>query len=1196
MLKWLPLVLCLVGLLVIAGCGGSSSSSSSSSTAVITPTLTQLSPTSIQAAGLNNPQTGPLTLTLTGTGFIQTSSVLLLLGPNNNAFANSVQFVNSSTLQITLPTDITSPGTIQIEVVNLGPPTASSNTLPFTISSNPAPSLNSISPSTATTGDPALTLTVNGANFFWSSTVLWNGSSLPTTFVSNTQLTAVVATTNLTTAGSDSVAVSNPTPGGGTSAAASTLTVNNPTPVISSLSPSSATVGATAFTLTLNGSNFVSGATAQWNGVNRTTTFVSSTQLSAAILQNDIGPAGTNNVTVVNPAPTVAPSAAAVFTVNNPAPIIASLSPTSATAGGSNFTLTVNGSGFVSGATVQWNGSNRTTGFNSGTQLTATILASDITTPGTTNVTVINPSPSLGASAASAFSINNPLPVITSLSPASVTVGGAAFTLTLNGTGFLPVSTVYWNGNSRTTTFVNGTQLTAAILASDVAATGAANVTVVNPAPGGGTSTGTAFSIGNPTPTISSLSPASVLASATAFTLSVNGSNFVSGASMQWNGSSVGTVFVSSTQLQANILATAVASAQTVSITAMNPTPGGGTSSALTFIVNNPAPAISTLSPDNTAAAGPDFGLTVNGSNFVPGATVQWNGNNRTTTFNSSTQLTAAISASDIAVAGSFNITVVNPSPSVGPSGAATFTVNNPLPSISSLSPPNVAIGGSNFTLTVSGSGFVSNSTLQWNGNNRSTTFNSSTQIQASVLASDIASAGTYSITVANPSPGGGTSTASVLIVIGVIGRISVATDGTQGNASSQYGVVTSDGRFVAFASAANNLVSGYSNAYMEIFLRDTCQGASTCSPSTTPVTISATGGIADNASAGLNDIAMTPDGRYIAFGSLADNLTTQAQTPSVENVFLRDTCNGVASTCTPSTQFVSLANDNVTTGNQASNGPAISANSRYVAFVSSATNLVNTPPVTTPAIYLRDSCTGASGCTPSTILIATSSGNAPDISSDGRFIAYDDSSQAYIYDTCNGAASTCQPSTTQVSVDSSGATIAGQNVQPSLSTTGEYVAWLNLSAASSQTVGAVLVRDTCLGANQSCTPVTIGASVAPDGTAGNNSGVVNRPSISPDGRFVAFTSTSSNLVAGTPNGTEGVFVRDTCLVGQLAGCTPATTWASIGQGGVQATSVDTSRYCLSNNGHFVVFDSPDVLVSGDTNNSPDVFIASSGW
>jgi alpha-D-ribose 1-methylphosphonate 5-triphosphate synthase subunit PhnH len=169
-------------------------------------------------------------------------------------------------------------------------------------------------------------------------------------------------------------------------AAASTAT-------LTSLSPSSAVVGGSAFTLTVNGTGFVNGATVRWNGQARTTTFVSSTQLRAAIPASDIAVAGTSQVTVVNPG--AAASNALPFTITQapaPPPSLSTLSPSSAVAGGAAFTLTVTGSNFVSGSVVQWNGAARTTAFVSATQLTAQIAASDIAAAGTASVTVLNQS------------------------------------------------------------------------------------------------------------------------------------------------------------------------------------------------------------------------------------------------------------------------------------------------------------------------------------------------------------------------------------------------------------------------------------------------------------------------------------------------------------------------------------------------------------------------------------------------------------------------------------------------------------------------------------------------------------------------------------------------------------------------------------------------------------------------------------
>jgi hypothetical protein len=184
------------------------------------------------------------------------------------------------------------------------------------------------------------------------------------------------------------------------------------------------------------------------------------------------------------------------------------------------------------------------------------------------------------------------------------------------------------------------------------------------------------------------------------------------------------------------------------------------------------APTITSLSPSTAIAGGNGLTLTVNGTNFMTSATVQWNGSARTTTFVNPTQLTAAITADDIFAPGTASITVVNPGSNGGTSGAQTFTItgNNPVPLVSSISPGTVSAGAASFTLTVTGKGFVKTSVVQWNGSARTTTYVSSTQLTASIGAADVATAGTASVTVATPLPGGGTSAAVSFFVIGGAG------------------------------------------------------------------------------------------------------------------------------------------------------------------------------------------------------------------------------------------------------------------------------------------------------------------------------------------------------------------------------------------------------------------------------------------
>ena len=222
------------------------------------------------------------------------------------------------------------------------------------------------------------------------------------------------------------------------------------------------------------------------------------------------------------------------------------------------------------------------------------------------NVTVTNPAAG-GTSNVQAFTINNPAPTETSLSPTSATAGGAAFTLTVNGTGFVSTSVVKFNGAAKTTTFVGATQLTAAITAADIATAGTATVTITNPAPGGGTSGNLSFTINAASaPTLTAIAPATALASGAAFPLTLTGTGFVAGATVNF-GSNPGITAssVTSTQIVATIPAADIATAGTVNVTVTNPA-GGGTSNAQTFTVTNPAPTEISIAPPS-ATAGRSF-------------------------------------------------------------------------------------------------------------------------------------------------------------------------------------------------------------------------------------------------------------------------------------------------------------------------------------------------------------------------------------------------------------------------------------------------------------------------------------------------------------------------------------------------------------------------------------------------------------
>ncbi len=359
-----------------------------------------------------------------------------------------------------------------------------------------------------------------------------------------------------------------------------------------------------------------------------------------------------------------------------PAPILSSISPSSANAGSSAFTLTLTGSSFVNSSVAQWNGVALTTTYISNTQLTAIVPAATVLNTGSANITVFNPAPGGGTSSIQLFSINYPAPVLTAISPSSVTAGSSGFTMVLTGSNFSNTSVAQWNGISLTTSFVSSSQLNATVPPSNVVNTGTTAITVFTPAPGGGTSIIKPFTINNPAAVMSSISPSVVTAGAATFDMTVTGSNFVNGAVVQFNGVTLSTQFISSTQLIATISYTLVLVGGTASITVVNPSPGGGTSNGLTLTINFTVPVLSSISPASITAGSAGFTMLVTGSNFFTSSVVKWNGVALTTTFISDLFLNVAIPTGNITTAGTASITVFNPTPGGGTSGIKTFTIN----------------------------------------------------------------------------------------------------------------------------------------------------------------------------------------------------------------------------------------------------------------------------------------------------------------------------------------------------------------------------------------------------------------------------------------------------------------------------------------------------------------------------------------
>jgi photosystem II stability/assembly factor-like uncharacterized protein len=173
---------------------------------------------------------------------------------------------------------------------------------------------------------------------------------------------------------------------------------------------------------------------------------------------------------------------------------------------------------------------------------------------------------------------------------------------------------------------------------------------------------------------------------------------------------------------------------------------------------------LSSLSPVTDPVGRGDLPLVVSGGGFTMSSVVLWNGQKLATTFATANQLTATVPASNLASAITAQVSVSDPS-QPSPTNSLVFTVTAAAPTTTSISPTTAAQGSPGFTLTVNGTNFASNSVVRFNGNDRTTTFVSATQVTAAIPASDLAVGGFFPVTVFVPPPGGGESNTQNFIV-----------------------------------------------------------------------------------------------------------------------------------------------------------------------------------------------------------------------------------------------------------------------------------------------------------------------------------------------------------------------------------------------------------------------------------------------
>ena len=419
-----------------------------------------------------------------------------------------------------------------------------------------------------------------------------------------------------------------------------------------------------------------------------------------------------------------------------------------------------------SSSTVTYNAAAHTATYVSATQLTIRLSAGDQAASGTFAVVVTNPTPGGGSSNSVNFTMDNPVPTLASLSPASATAGAAAQTLTINGTNFFP--RLQWLTTRRHTPKVcecdpidHSTER--------CGPSHGGNLHGRSHQPGARRRIIEVRDLHGQQPGAHDLEPVS---------------DFCHGGGRRPNSDDQRDRLC--VHLERD-LQRGGAHSETIELDAIDdyakcerpghggnvpcgrdqPGAGWGASNAVNFTVssaNNPVPVISSLSPSSANAGAAAQTLAIAGTGFISASTVTYNRAAHSATFVSSTRLTITLSVSDQATAGSYPVVVTNPAPGRGASNAVNFTVNsvanNPLPVISSLSPSSAAAGAAAQTLTINGTGFISTSTVTYNGASHTAIFVGSTQLTITLSPSDQATAGSYPVVVTNPAPGGGASNA----------------------------------------------------------------------------------------------------------------------------------------------------------------------------------------------------------------------------------------------------------------------------------------------------------------------------------------------------------------------------------------------------------------------------------------------------
>jgi hypothetical protein len=430
-------------------------------------------------------------------------------------------------------------------------------------------------------------------------------------------------------------------------------------------------------------------------------------------------------------------------------PSLSQLRPDVAPAGGEGFSLVVEGTDFLPGAVIRWDGEELPTVHTSSSVLRTDISSIRIAQPDTVEVRVRNPDGQ--QSYPLSFQIRFRPPIVTSVNPDTLITGGEGTSITIAGSDFKDGATVMWNGFGLLTRYAGPGSLVADVSAGRLTQSGEVLIRVQNPDLQ--QSNNVTLLVRARAPVVTSVRPDTLIADGEGTSITVTGWNFADGAVVRWDDAALVTQFQSASELTATVPASHIDVPGTVRIAAQNP--DAQLSGSVDLVVRAQAPVVNSVSPDTLDSGGGNTLLTLLGSGFDAQSVATWNDVDLVTSFISAGEVRATVPGARLAQPGSSIVRVRNTDGQT--SNTWTVVVRLPAPELLALDPGSMVTIGRGYEgppivdLNLSGAHFRPRAVAYWGTHPLVTTYTSSSALLAAIPIDSLRCSGTMPITVVNP-------------------------------------------------------------------------------------------------------------------------------------------------------------------------------------------------------------------------------------------------------------------------------------------------------------------------------------------------------------------------------------------------------------------------------------------------------------